>query len=139
VSREHFTAQSLNSWLDTPAGQAYTAMHGSRAAAAAAMAQAEDADRTWRRQRADEKFERYPDRYESPTHAMRDVPDPLGGGGAWMTGSTDEIVAAGRRVDPAAGWRNLGGDVPDAAAKGYTVAPDGRVNLADTRPPWTRG
>ena len=140
--REHHTAQSLNAWLDTPAGEALAAMHGGRYQAAAAMAEAEAQDRAWRRQQAEARFERFPGRYESPAHAMADIADPAGGPAMWLEGSTDEVVAQGRRVNPAAGWRNLGGEMPDAVAEGVVQMPgragQAAVAPADTRPPWRR-
>jgi hypothetical protein len=139
MPREHFTRQGMNAWLDSPAGLMLAAQHGSRHGAAAALAQAEADDLTWRREQAAAKFERYPQRYESPSHAMADVPDPAGGGGAWLAGSTDEVVNAARRIDPTRGIRNLGGELPDGSVDGITVGPDRVPAPADTRPPWQRG
>ena len=136
--RERFTARGLNGWLDSPAGLMLSAQHGSRHAAAAAMVRAEAADRDWRRQQAEAKAERYPDRYASVADAMRDVPDPRGGGGAWLTGSTDEIVAAARRIDPTRGIRNLGSEPESGAVEGITSGPGRGLEPADTRPPWAR-
>lgn len=137
--REHFTSQSLNAWLDTPAGEALAAQHGGRAQAAAALAEAEAADRAWRRAVAEARFERYPDRYESPSHAMAYIPDPAGGCGAWLDGTVDELVDAGRRVNPAAGWRNLGGELPDGTLVTAIAQGPGRgLEPADIRPPWQR-
>jgi hypothetical protein len=137
--REHLTAQGINAYLDTPAGEVLVAQHGGRHQAAAALARAEAADREWRRAQASARAERYPERYPTVSDALRDIPDPVGGGGAQLTGSTDDIVAAGRRVDPSAGWRNLGGELPDGAAEGITQSPGRGVVAADTRPPWRRG
>lgn len=104
-----------------------------------ALAEGERADRAWRRERAAERAERYPERWPTVEDAMRDIPDPVGGG-AWLVGETDDIVAAVRRIDPARGVRNLGGELPDGAVTGYAQGPDGRgLTLADTRPPWARG
>ena len=70
---------------------------------------------------------------------MMAVPDPVGGGGTWLTGSTDEIVAAVRWINPATGIRNLGPEIEDGAVQGVTQGP-GRQSLepADVRPPWQR-
>lgn len=137
--REAFTGQTLNYWLDTPAGVMATALHGGRQRAAAAVAQADEADRAWRRQQAVSKAERFPARYPTVDDAMMDVGNPAGGGGAWLMGSTDEIVAAVRWVNPAAGVRNLGGEPETGEVEGAVQAP-GRPGFepADTRPPWNR-
>jgi hypothetical protein len=114
-------------------------VHGSRHAAAAALAEDESADRTWRRSRAEELFERYPSRFPSVSDAMAAVPDPVGGGGVTLAGSTDDIVASLRRHNPGAGWRNLGGELPDGAIEGIATGPGRGLQPADTRPPWQRG
>jgi hypothetical protein len=135
--REHFTSQTLNAWLDTAGGMAWVVQHGGRAQAAAAMARQEAADRQWRLERATEKAERYPERYASVADALRDIPEPLGGGGAQLTGSTDDIVAKARRIDPLARWHNAGYEQVSEDGGVYTYTNDGMV-AADTRPPWQR-
>ena len=139
MSREHFTPQGMNNYLDSPGGMALVGQHGGRGEAAAALAQAEAADRAWRRQQAEARFERHPDRYESPAHAMADVPDPLGGGGAWLAGTSDEVVNMLRRADPSWRWRNLGYEDADTDTHPVASSP-GRPGLtrADVRPPWRR-
>ena len=129
----------MQSYLDTPGGLTLAAQHGSREQAAAAIARAEEADRAWRRAQAVAKAERYPSVYPSVDDAMMAVPDPVGGGGTWLTGSTDEIVAAVRWINPATGIRNLGPEIEDGAVQGVTQGP-GRQSLepADVRPPWQR-
>jgi hypothetical protein len=136
--REHLTGQGINAYLDTAGGKALAAQYRGRQQAAAALAQQESADRAWRQQQATARAERYPERYPTVADAMRDVPDPLGGGGAWMAGTTDEIVAAGRWVDPTAGWRNVGAELPDGAISGVAQSPGRDLVAADTRPPWAR-
>jgi hypothetical protein len=136
--RDHHTRQTLNAWLDTPGGLLMAAQHGSREGAAVALAAAEAQDRAWRRWVAEEKFERYPGRYPSVADAMADVPDPKGGSGAWLEGSADEIVSAVRRIDPASGIKNLGGDMPDGAVTGAVQPPGRDLEIADVRPPWRR-
>ncbi len=135
--REHFTSQALNAYLDTPGGLMLCAQHGSRQAAAA-LAEGEAADRAWRREKAVALAERYPGRYPTVDDAMRDIPDPAGGMGPVLTGDTDDIVTAVRRVDPTRGVRNLGGELPDGAVEGTVVSPGGRFTPADTRPPCAR-
>jgi len=139
--RENFTGQTLNAWLDTPAGVMATALHGSRQGAAAAQVQADELDRAWRRQQAVFKAERFPGRYASVDDAMMDVGNPPGGGGAWIGGpatSTDEIVSMVRWVNPAAGVRNLGGEPETGDVEGAVQAPGRGLQPADTRPPWNR-
>jgi hypothetical protein len=116
-----------------------SAQHGSREAAAAALVRAEELDRAWRRQQAVARAERYPSVWPSVDDAMNAVPDPLGGGGAWITGTTDEIVSAVRWISPATGIRNLGGEAESGEVAGVTQSP-GRPGLepADVRPPWNR-
>jgi hypothetical protein len=116
-----------------------SAQHGSREAAAAAMMRAEETDRAWRRTQAVAKAERHPEAYPSVDDAMMAIPDPVGGGGTWLQGSTDEIIAAVRWVNPATGMRNLGGEPEDGAVQGVVSGP-GRPGMepADTRPPWQR-
>jgi hypothetical protein len=128
----------MNAWLDSPAGLMLAAQCGSRQAAAAHLAAAEDADRRARRERAVRAAERYPERWPSVDDAMRDIPDPAGGGGAQLTGSTDEIVSAVRWINPTTGIRNLGGEPEDGAVSGAVEAPGRGLVPADTRPPWQR-
>jgi hypothetical protein len=137
--REHFDRRGINAYLDTPGGILLAAQHGSREAAAAALVRAEELDRAWRRRQAVARAERYPGSFPSVDDAMNAVPDPLGGGGAWIMGTTDEIVAAVRWISPATGIRNLGGEAESGEVAGVTQSP-GRPGLepADTRPPWAR-
>jgi len=138
--RENFTGPGLNAWLDTPGGVMFTALHGSRQHAAAAMAEADQLNRAWRRQQAVARAERFPGRYPSVDDAMMDVPDPQGGG-AWLGGpsvSTDDLVAQVRWVNPAAGVRNLGGEPEAGDVQGAVQAPGRGLQPADTRPPWQR-
>jgi hypothetical protein len=136
-SRETFSTQGMNHWLDSPGGQALAAQYGGRAQAAQALAEAERADRAWRREQAADRSERYPDRYPGGVDdAMRDV-HAAGGGGAQLQGTEDDIAAAARRADPARPWLVIKG-VPDASVGGVSMGPDGRVHTADTRPPWQR-
>jgi hypothetical protein len=136
--RDHFDRRGINAYLDTPGGLMLAAQHGSRDRAAAALAGAEAADRAWRRAQAVDKAERHPEAYPTVDDAMNAVPDPLGGGGAWIQGSTDEIVAAVRWINPATGIRNLGGEPDDGAVEGMVLPPGRYPEPADTRPPWNR-
>jgi hypothetical protein len=135
--REHYTGQTLNAALDTTAGVFLQAQHGGRAQAAAALAEAENADRAWRREQAIRLAERFPGRYASIDDAMIAIPDPQGGQGAWLEGDTDDIVRAVRRVAPFAPVRNLGESGPEPG-RAVAGGPDGRLTLADTRAPWQR-
>lgn len=137
--REALTAQGLNSYLDTAGGRALTGQHGGRGQAAAALAEAEAADRAWRRQQAEARAERYPSRYPTVADALRDIPEPIGGSGAWLSGSSDEIVAMLRRADPSWRWRNLGYEDADTDTHAIAASP-GRQGYepADTRAPWAR-
>lgn len=138
--KEHFDDFGLNSYLSTPGGKVLLMQHGSRRAAAAALAEAERADRAWRREQAVARFERHPDRYPSVDDALARIPDPVGGG-VWMGSagtSTDEIVALGRAVDPRDGWQNLGLAPESGEMEGYVELPGRGVAPADTRAPWER-
>jgi hypothetical protein len=137
--RENLTAQTINSYLDTPGGVMLCAQYGSRQAAASALADADQANRAWRRVRAAAKAENYPDAYPSVDDAMRSVGDPTGGYGAQLSGSVDQIVSAVRRVDPSRGVRNLG-EVPQdgVPASAFMQDDKGHLTPADTRPPWRR-
>ena len=137
--REHFTRQGMQSYLDTPGGLTLAAQHGSREQAAAAIARDEALDRAWRRAQAIAKAERHPEVYPSVDDAMIAIPDPAGGGGTWLSGTTDEIVAAYRWVNPGCGARNLGPEIEDGAVAGVTQGPGRGLEPADTRPPWRRG
>ena len=136
--REHFTTPGVNAWLDTPAGVMMSAQCGSRQAAISALAEADAADRAWRRQQAIRRAEMFPGRYASVDDAMIAIPDPAGGFAAQLEGTTDDIVAAVRRVDPTQRVKNLGGDLPDGAVSGIAQGPVGGPHAADTRPPWQR-
>lgn len=136
--REQLTGQQLNSYLDTPAGMALTGQHGGRVQAATALAEAERSDRAWRRAQAEVKAERYPDRYGTVADALRDIPEPKGGAGAWLTGTSDEVVTMLRRADPSWRWRNLGYEDADTDTHGVTTGPGRGLAPADTRPPWAR-
>lgn len=136
--REAMTAQTMNAWLDTPAGLALQAATGSRGAAAYAMYQGAAADTAWRREQAEARAERYPDRYASVADAMREIPAPLGGGGASLAGEVDAIVARFRRADPGCGVRNLGSEPESGVpAVATTYGPNGAAP-ADIRAPWQR-
>lgn len=138
--RENMTSQQVQAYLDTPGGLMLSAQYGSRQAAAAALVQDDALKRQWRRQVAAAKFENYPDVWPSVDDAMRAVPDPVGGFGAQLNGSTDEIVAKVRRIDPSRGVQNLGEAPQDGKpARALVYTPDGSTVLADTRPPWQRG
>ena len=138
--RENFTAQGLNAWLNSPAGVMLCAQYGSRAAAANALVNADQANRAWRRQAAVAKAENHPDVYPSVDDAMMGVGDPTGGFGAQLSGTTDEIVNKVRRVDPSRGCRNLG-EAPQDGEPATALMQDanGRLTPADLRPPWRRG
>jgi hypothetical protein len=138
MPREHFTSQTLNAYLDTSAGQVQIMAHGgSRAAAAQALSDADAADRAWRRRRAEERFERQPDRFESPSHAMASIADPAGGAAAVLNGTEQEIVNAARRADPARAWHVVP-RTPDATVTGVSQSPGSGLVAADMRPPWQR-
>ena len=138
--REAMSTQQMHAWLDTPAGLALLAANGgNRMAAANAMYQSAAADTAWRRERAEDRAERFPDRYACVADAMRDIPTPLGGGGAVLEGSVDAIVTAFRHADPACGVRNLGDHPQDGVPATALVGnPDGTYKQADLRPPWRR-
>lgn len=140
--REAFTDPMLNAWLDSPAGQAMIMMHGSRAQAAAALEQAGAADRSWRRQQAIAWTAQHPDRFPSVEDAMNAIPDPAGGGGAWLdapdkkTGVAD-MAAAARQADLSRPWFAVPA-WPDATVRGYSVGPDGQMHPIDTRAAYQR-
>lgn len=138
--REHFTDIGLQRWLDTPAGLMFVAQHGSRPAAVNAIVEAEQADRAWRRTVAVGRAETQAIRFPSVDDAMVATPDPLGGGGGSLTGSTDDIVRAARRADasPDKQLRNTGMPVAPKTAVYDQDMQTGKVTLADTRPPWER-
>ena len=138
--RENMTGQQVNAYLDTPGGLMLAAQYGSRQAAAAALVQDDANKRAWRRSIAAAKAENYPDVWPSVDDAMRAVPDPVGGFGAQLNGTTDEIVAKVRRIDPSRGIQNLG-EAPQTGqpATALVYTPDGNTVQADTRPPWQRG
>ena len=135
--REHFTNQSLNAYLDTAGGQALVAMHGGRAQAAQALATAEAADRAWRREVAVGRAEVQAGRWPSVDDAMIATPDPLGGGGAQLAGTEQDIASAARRADPARPWIVVQ-TTPDAMARAISQGPGTGPHPADTRPPWRR-
>jgi hypothetical protein len=137
--RERHTRQSIQAFLDTPAGVMMSAQYGSRERAAAAMAENDRADQQWRQQQAASRLERYPSRYPTFYDALADVPDPVGGGGVWMTGETDDIVAKVRWISPSTGIRNLGPDIENGEVTGVSQSPGRGLEVADTRPPWNRG
>lgn len=140
MRRENMTAQQVQAYLDTAGGLMLAAQYGSRQAAAAALVEDDMRKRQWRRQVAAAKAENYPDVYPSVDDAMRAVPDPVGGFGAQLSGSTDEIVTKVRRIDPSRGVQNLGEAPQDGTPVTALVqGPDGNTVLADTRPPWQRG
>lgn len=135
--RENFTNQSLNAYLDTPAGQALAAQHGGRAQAAAALEAAEAADRAWRRQVAVHRAEVSPGRFPSVDDAMIQTPAPVGGPAVTLAGSEDDIVRAMRRIDPARPWYSVQ-QAPEATSAGISQGPGTPPHVADTRPPWRR-
>lgn len=137
--REQLTRQGMNSYLDTPAGMALIGQHGGRAQAAAALARQQAQDRAWRQQQGEAKAERYPSRYPSVADAVLAVPDPVGGSGAWLSGTSDEVVAQLRRADPSWRWRNLGYEDADTDTHAIAARPgQPGYEPADTRPPWAR-
>jgi hypothetical protein len=136
--REQLTSQQLNGYLDTPAGKALTGQHGGRAQAAAALSAQYQADLTWRRAQAEARVQRHPDRYASTADALRDIPEPLGGSGAWLAGTSDEVVSMLRWADPAWRWRNLGYEDEDTDTHAVASGPGRGLYPADTRPPWQR-
>jgi hypothetical protein len=138
ASRENFSGQSLNAYLDTAGGQALAAQYGGRAQAAEALAAGDRADRAWRREMALPRAAAYPDRFPTVEDAVNAIPDPVGGRGAQLAGDEQDIADAARRADPAHPWHVIRG-LPDATVAGVSMGPDGRVHTADTRAPWQRG
>lgn len=137
--REKFNSQGINAYLDTGGGLALQAQHGSRYAAAQAIADGDRADLARRRELAESLADRYPNRYPTVGDAMRDVASPPGGGGAFLVGTAEEIARAFTRVDPLCGARVIGEEKDRTSIALAAQGPDGRYAEADTRPPWRRG
>lgn len=136
--REVFNPAQMQAYLDTPGGQMLAAMHGSRQAAAAAMVQGETDRRSWRLERAQSLYERFPERFPSVGDAMAHVHDPVGSP-MMVIGDSDEIARAARKIDPTRHVRVIEAEPEgDTTFSAYSVAPDGQLSVADTRPPWKR-
>ncbi len=143
-AHELFTPIGLSQYLDSGAGQALVAAHrGDRNAAAAALgAQAREAQ-AWRREQAQQLFERSPERYPGGvSEALARVGPPPGGAGVTLSGTSAEIEALSRRVDPVVpGFRVIAPEAPDNRVKVGTRFDDfGHViDEPDmTLPPWRR-
>ena len=143
-AREPFTPYGMGQWLDTAAGKAAIAAHnGDRYAAQKALEDQAHADEAWRREQGQRVYERDPNRYQGGAVEAQTRVGSAPPGGPQLTGTSAEIEAMGRRVDPLGGaFRVIAPEVPSNTVR-VGVAMDKHGNVIDnpelTRPPWQRG
>jgi hypothetical protein len=138
-ARETFNLGQAGQYMDTAAGKMLQLQFGGRTQAMNSFMEGQQADLAWRRVQAAQLLETYPNKYATVADAMHDVHAPAGGGGAYLTGSADEIVAGLKRIDPLTPARVLGGEEKDNSVKFVGVQTPGGMKQADPRAPWQRG
>ena len=142
-AREAFTPFGMGAWLDTGAGQAKIIAHGGDSnAAAAELASEAKAAEAWRREQAEQLYERNPDRYPGGVAEAKTRIGPPPASGTHLTGTSAEIEAMSRRTDPrGGGFRVIAPEAPDTTVSvGGTLDEFGHVinDPALTQAPWNR-
>lgn len=137
-ARETFNLGQAAAYMDTPAGMMLQLQHGGRTQAMNAFMEGQRADLAWRRLQAGQLLESYYNKYATLDDAMHDVHAPAGGGGAYIDGTAEEIVAGLKRIDPLTSARVLGGEESDSRVKFVGVQTPGGMKQADARAPWQR-
>jgi hypothetical protein len=140
-AHEAHTAFGLSAYLDSAAGQALVAAHrGDRAAAANSLYAQAQADQAWRRQQAQEMFDRNPARYPGGVGEALSRVGPPPGPGIQLSGTSEEIEKMSRRVDPlGGGFRVIAPEAPDNRVTVGTKMDSYGLVIDDpelTRGPW---